>query len=432
MRVLARTILFTLVVALAMSIASAAFAAPRLGPGKGWTDGPHGSYPGLCTKCHTFQIWPAPTITQGDKATHRSRGSNCSGCHKVKPAPVAQIAAPTAVVSAVSGSEITVAWTPVTGALTYRVYRATSASGPFVAVGTTRGLGRNDTGRTAGARYYYKVKGIDAGGLLGPSSPVVGTTTYAVRSVKVDSSLSQLTATGWITRSGSKYYGRSTRSSSTPGRRITVPFRGTKVSWYGTRGTSFGKAAVYVDGKYQRTVDLYYKSSLYNRALFTKTGMSDAAHTLTIVVSSSKNRRSKGRRVDVDAFAFTGIAPGLNQEESRATVTGTWSTLSGGSYSAASARASEESTASLTYRFRGTGVTWLGPKTPTSGKARVYVDGVYKGSADLWAGRTMNRRPVFVTSGLAKTLHTLKIVPTATHNAVATGNEIVADAFVTR
>ena len=42
------------------------------------------------------------------------------------------------------------------------------------------------------------------------------------------------------------------------------------------------------------------------------------------------------------------------------------------------------------------------------------------------------RSTVFVSSGLAKTTHTLRIVPTATHNAVATGNEIVADAVVTR
>ena len=250
--------------------------------------------------------------------------------------------------------------------------------------------------------------------------------------MRVDSSLSQLTATGWAARTGSRYYGGSTRSVSTAGKRLTVPFRGTKVTLYGTRGRSFGKAAIFVDGTYQRTVDLYYRSTLYNRALFTKTGLSEGAHTLTVVVSSSKNRRATGRRVDVDSFAFTGIAPGLNQEQSAATLVGTWTQLSGAGYSATSALASEENTASLTYAFRGTGVTWLGTKSAASGKASVFVDGVLRGTADLWAGRTVYRRPLFTVSGLSKANHTVRIVPSAAHGTFGTGNSIDVDAFVTR
>jgi hypothetical protein len=415
-----------------MGVAATALAAPTLGRGVGWADGPHGSYPGLCTECHRFSVWPAPAITEGDSATHDSRGANCSACHTVRPAPVADLTAPTALVSAVTGSEISVAWTPVTGALTYRVFRATAAAGPYTAVGTTAGLSRNDTGLSAGKRYFYQVKGIDAGGLLGPASATVSAVTYGAPSVKVDSSLSQLSATGWITRTGSSYYGGSTRSASTAGRRITVPFRGTKVTWYGTRGKAFGKAKVYVDGVYQRTVDLYYRSTLYNRALYTKTGLSDGAHTLVVIVSSSKNSRATGRRVDVDALGFTGIAPGLNQEENSATTAGTWNALSGSSFSAGAATSSQESTASITYGFRGTGVTWLGSKTPANGTASVYVDGVLKGTVDLWAARAVYRRPLFSIAGLSKTTHTLKIVPSAAHNAVGTGNVIDVDAFVTR
>ncbi len=432
MRMPLRTILFVLVVVALMGVASTAVAAPRLGRGVGWADGPHGTYPGLCTDCHSFSVWPAPTITEGDRATHNSRGSNCAGCHRVLPAPVAGIPAPIAAVSAVSGSEVSVAWTPVSGAVAYRVLRATSASGPFAAIATTAGLAYSDTGRSAGVRYYYQVKGIDSGSLLGPASPTVSVATYGTPTVRVDSSLSQLTATGWATRTGSRYYGGSTRSVSRAGKRITVPFRGTKVTWYGTRGKSFGKAKVYVDGTYQRTVDLYYRSTRYNRALFTKTGLSDAAHTLTVVVSSSKNRRATGRRVDVDSFAFTGIAPGLNQEQTAARPVGTWTPLTGAGYSAASAIASEENTASLTYSFRGTGVTWLGTKSTASGKASVFVDGVLRGTADLWAGRTVNRRPIFSVSGLSKANHTVRIVPSAAHGTFGTGNRIEVDAFVTR
>jgi len=432
MRVPIRIVLFAMVVALVMSFASVAVAAPTLGPGVGWSDGPHNSNPGLCTNCHKFQIWPAPVISATDPVAHGSRGATCTSCHTVLSAPPSDLLAPTTFGSATGFSAVTLGWTPVTGAVSYLVYRSASSAGPFNQVASVAGPMYNDAGRTAGMRYYYQVRGVDSVGGIGAASATVGVTTFSSPTVRVDSSLSQLTATGWITRTGTKFYGGSTRSNSTAGKRITVPFRGTKVVWYGTRGRAFGKAAVYVDGKYQRTVDLYYGSTLYNRALFTKTGLSDGAHTLVIIVSSSKNTRATGRRVDVDSFAFTGIAPGLNQEESRATLVGAWSPLTGTSYSASSAKASQESTASLTYKFRGTGVTWVGSKSPTGGKATVYIDGVLKGTVDLWAGTTAHRRPVYSATGLAKTTHTLLIVPTGTQNAVATGNVVNADAFVTR
>jgi len=431
MRVPIRIVLIAMAVAMVMSFATVAYAAPTLGPGVGWSDGPHNSNPGLCTNCHKFQVWPAPVITDADPASHGSRGT-CTGCHTVLSAPPSNLLAPTAFASATAGSVVTLAWTPVTGAASYIVYRSASSAGPFNQVASPAGTAFTDTGRSSGIRYYYQIRGVDSVGGIGAASATVGATTYSTRTVRVDSSLSQLTATGWITRTGTKFYGGSTRSNSTAGKRITVPFRGTKAVWYGTRGKAFGKAAVYVDGKFQRTVDTYYASTLYNRALFTKTGLTDGPHTLTIIVSSSKNSRATGRRIDVDSFAFTGIAPGLNQEESRATYTGAWSALTGTTYSASSAKCSAEPTATLTYKFRGTGVTWMGSKSPASGKAAVYIDGVHKGTVDLWAGTTAHRRPLYSASGLAKTTHTLMIMPAASCNGAATGNTVNADAFVTR
>jgi len=432
MRVLTRTTIFVLVMAFAMSVATVAVAAPKLGANVGWADGPHKSNPGLCTNCHTFQVWPAPAITEGDPVGHSDRGANCAGCHTVVPAPVAAIGAPTAFASTISGSAVTLAWTPVAGAVGgYRVYRATSAAGTYTQIAATSALAYTDSGRSAGVRYYYQVKGIDGGGLRGPASPTVSAATYGA-SVRVDSSLSQLTATSWSTRSGSKFYGGSTRSTSTVGRKMTVPFRGRSVTWYGTRGKSFGKAKVYVDGVYQKTVDGYYRKALYNRALFTKTGLADKPHTLTIVVIKSKNKKATGRRVDVDSFGFSGIAPGLNQEESRATAAGTWTNMTGTAFSGGVSKASAETTASMTYRFRGTGVTWVGTKSAAAGRASVYLDGVLRGTADLWAGATGPSRPVYSIAGLAKTNHTLVIVPLGAHNAVSTGNSIDVDAFVTR
>jgi len=86
----------------------------------------------------------------------------------------------------------------------------------------------------------------------------------------------------------------------------------------------------------------------------------------------------------------------------------------------------------MTYNFRGTGVTWLGTKGASAGKAAVYLDGVMKGTADLWAGSTAFSCPVYSISGLAKTNHTLVIVPMGDRCAVGTGNSVDVDAFVVR
>ncbi|MBI5232539.1 MAG: hypothetical protein HY876_10305 [Coriobacteriales bacterium] len=436
MKAFIRIALFAAVVALVMGMASVAVAAPRLGPGLGWDDGPHGSYPGYCltSGCHTgFQIWPAPGITQGDTPTHGPRGGTCTQCHTVAALPPADIATSTVVPAAVSTSEVTLGWTPISGAASYRVFRATASGGPFTQIASTTGLAFNDTGRTAGATYYYQVKGAIASGALGPASSTVSAKTYAVSTVRVDSTIGGLTlSTAWKTLAGSKYYGGSTRSTSTSGKKITVPFRGSSVTWYGTKGRSFGKGKVYIDGVYRATVDLYASSTYYNRALYTRSGLSDGPHTLAIVVSTSKNSRSTGRRLDVDSFGIKGTSPGVNQEDSKAVFAGDWAAATGASYSGAACKSSESTTATATYTFYGTGVTWLGTRSTASGKAQVYVDGVLKATVDLWAGRTTYARRIFATSGLPKGTHAVQIVPVGTHNAVATGNAVAVDAFVTR
>jgi len=80
-RICAITLMSVVLLALWVGVA---VAAPRLGVGVGYTGG-HSSNPGLCTGCHSFTVWPAPAITQGEVATHGNRGSTCTGCHVVNP-----------------------------------------------------------------------------------------------------------------------------------------------------------------------------------------------------------------------------------------------------------------------------------------------------------------------------------------------------------
>jgi hypothetical protein len=88
-------------------------------------------------------------------------------------------AAPTGVsATATSSSAVTVSWTAPSGATSYKVYRATSASGPFttpIASGIA-GTSFGDTGLTANTTYYYNVKATNSAGDSAASSTVPVTT----------------------------------------------------------------------------------------------------------------------------------------------------------------------------------------------------------------------------------------------------------------
>jgi hypothetical protein len=70
---------------------------------------------------------------------------------------------------------------------------------------------------------------------------------------------------------------------------------------------------------------------------------------------------------------------------------GHWVDASHRDYWGGDVRTTTERRAQLTFRFTGTGFQWMGPKGPTRGKARVYVNGRRVRTIDLYADRFMPR-----------------------------------------
>jgi endoglucanase len=86
-------------------------------------------------------------------------------------------ATPAGVSATVTTSSITLNWSPVPGATSYRILRAPGASGgTFTQVGTTTGTSFTDTGLTAGSTFRYQIIAVNAAGESSPSSPVSATT----------------------------------------------------------------------------------------------------------------------------------------------------------------------------------------------------------------------------------------------------------------
>jgi hypothetical protein len=107
---------------------------------------------------------------------------------------------------------------------------------------------------------------------------------------------------------------------------------------------------------------------------------------------------------------------------------GTWRSASHSGYTNDRVRWSKQRGASATFAFSGTGVAWIGPKGPTRGKARVYIDGVYVKTVSMYATRFAADRVLFTRTFASPSAHTLKIVVLGT-----VGHPMVAiDAFVVR
>jgi photosystem II stability/assembly factor-like uncharacterized protein len=79
-------------------------------------------------------------------------------------------------------------------------------------------------------------------------------------------------------------------------------FVGTGVTWIGTASNDQGMAKVYIDGQYKADVDQFSDTQESMVTSYSITGLIDGPHTIVIEVSDTKNPRSAGYRIEVDAF----------------------------------------------------------------------------------------------------------------------------------
>lgn len=218
--------------------------------------------------------------------------------------------------------------------------------------------------------------------------------------------------------------------TTTTGETLTLPFRGTGISWVGYRGPDGGIATVQIDGGAPVEVDTYSPTATIQTVVFTATGLADTNHTLTITATGRRNAASSSPRIVVDAFDV--MTPGRRYENDDPAIA-----YSGNAWnrnhiarvwSGGSAATSNIQGATATFSFTGTSVSVIGcRKSSAGGTARFYIDGVLVREI-----RMSERYPVegyqmtvFRADGLAPGPHTLRVeVVSATE-----GPYVVVDAF---
>ncbi len=88
---------------------------------------------------------------------------------------------------------------------------------------------------------------------------------------------------------------------------------------------------------------------------------------------------------------------------------GGWRSRSSTSASSGTLRYATAAGATASFRFTGRSVAWVTPLGPTLGQARIYVDGTFVGSVNLWRSKSSARSVVWARSWTSAGSHTLTI-----------------------
>ena len=151
-----------------------------------------------------------------------------------------------------SGVTMTLSWTAVSGATSYEIYRATSASGPYTYVKATTGTSTSDTGLKAGTRYYYMVRA---------KKTVNGVAQYSKYSAAVAVALATPTMESAVFKSGKGVTLKWTKASGAD--RYNVYKYNTSTGKYDYVASVLGGTLTYTDTNGKKGD--YYKVRAYKR-----------------------------------------------------------------------------------------------------------------------------------------------------------------------
>ena len=138
-------------------------------------------------------------------------------------------------------------------------------------------------------RLYKKAGGVNFNG---------GDATPDAKRFSESSRLASYTGS-WKTASHHGYAGDKVRYATRAGASVTFEFTGKSIRVYGPLGPTRGKAKVYVDGVYAKTVNLYRRGFDARARFFQWSWSSSGSHTISIVVQGTKGHPM----VAIDEFA---------------------------------------------------------------------------------------------------------------------------------
>jgi hypothetical protein len=229
---------------------------------------------------------------------------------------------------------------------------------------------------------------------------------------------------GWRGVIDAKTNGGTYRMSKTKYDTATFKFTGTSVTWVTRKGPDQGKAQVLVDGVSKGTFDLYSATVQRNVPKLFK-GLTNKPHTLIIKVLGTKNIKASSTNVTVDAFI---VSSKTTQDDSSSIQYDTWVGVSALNASGGSYRSSKASNAVASFAFNGMSVDWITAMGPAYGKAKVFIDGLFRETIDLYSPTQQWQWVKSYSVPIAGT-HTIQIKALGTKNGASKSTMVVVDGF---
>lgn len=257
---------------------------------------------------------------------------------------------------------------------------------------------------------------------LAGNAAVLRTASFRGQLVQQESSPAAVSS--WRSVPSSAAYGGRYSTSDVGGSTATYAFRGTAITWFTATGPAMGTAKVYVDGTYKGTVN-NYAGAAHWRVARSVSGLTNAVHTLRVVPTGLRGSvYGRGTGVVVDAVKV-GATLTTNPAVRTAWDVATSSKASGSRFAVA-----DDAGATFAMAFRGTRLTWFTAVGKNMGLAKVYIDGVYRGTFDGYAATAAFN--VQRSWSLTDAVHTVRVVVQGKHRTGATGSRVVVDAFTVR
>lgn len=248
-----------------------------------------------------------------------------------------------------------------------------------------------------------------------------------------DSATGRVSYSGnWLNNTNDGYWRQNFHFSTVAGSYAEFTFNGTGVQWIGSTNNDHGKADVYIDGVYDRTVDTYTSSWHKQQVLYSRTGLSRGTHTIRVQVRSDKNASSSDYYTDIDAFKYASLGsyPREDDRSASASYSAGWISNKSSGYEQNTVHYSNIAGSSMEYEFTGSGIEWIGSMNNDHGKADVYMDGLWKKTVDTYSPTWKKQQVLFAIGGLSYGTHTLRIEVRSDKNASSSDYFSDVDSFV--
>ena len=239
----------------------------------------------------------------------------------------------------------------------------------------------------------------------------------------------------WTTDSATGTSGGKHTFSKTNGNYVMVKFKGEGVSWVGSKGSTYGRAKVYVDGAYKQTVDLKSSTTKRQQRLYTISGLTGSSvHTFKIVVTTKSGSTSAGT-VDFDAADIINGTPQsylshYYEETSSLISHSKFSTISNSGFSGGKAYRTIVTGKYAKFNVRAQNFEVYSKTSPKGGRFKVYVNGGYVTTVNLRSTSTKYGVKVYSRSLNPSKEHTIKLVSTTASGSKSAG-EVVLDRVLT-